>query len=98
MTTNVEGTAEKIVKDIPIDEVLEALINEFRRRLIRYSMTDELMKKKYGMTFDKFDSSNVVRERKFSWDVESDAMEWEHALEGVKYVEHKLKDMEGQGQ
>ena len=96
MTTNVEATAEKIVKEIPIDEVMEALINEYRRRLIRYNMTDEFMRKKYGMTFDKFESSNVVKERKFSWDVESDAMEWEHALEGVRYVEHKLKDVEGQ--
>ena len=97
MTTNVEATAEKIVKEIPIDEVMEALINEYRRRLIRYNMTDELMRKKYGMTFDEFESRNVVKERKFSWDVESDAMEWEHALEGVRYVEHKLKDVEGQG-
>ena len=56
------------------------------------------MRKKYGMTFDKFESDNVVKERKFSWDVESDAMEWEHALEGARYVEHKLKDMEGQWQ
>ena len=96
MIANVEATAEKIVKEIPIDEVMEALINEYRRRLIKYNMTDEFMRKKYGMTFDKFESSNVVKERKFSWDVESDAMEWEHALEGVRYVKHKLKGVEGQ--
>ncbi|MCL0033576.1 hypothetical protein M1N42_03020 [Thermodesulfovibrionales bacterium] len=39
------------------------------------------------MSFSKFESGNVVKERRFSWDVESDAMEWEHALEGVRYVE-----------
>ena len=97
MTTNVKETAEKIVKEIPIDEIMEALINEYRRRLIRYRMTDEFMRTKYGTTFDKFESSNVVKEKKFSWDVESDAMELEHALEGVRYVEHKLKDVEGLG-
>ena len=37
----------------------------------------------------------MVRERKFSWDVESDSMEWEHALEGVRYVEQKSKYIEG---
>lgn len=94
MTTIEKATAEKIVKKIPIDEIREALINEYRRRLIRYKMVDEAMRKKYGMSFDQFESSNVVRERKFSWAVESDAMEWEHALEGVRYVEQKLKDME----
>ncbi len=91
-----KATAEKIVEKIPLDEIREALINEYRRRLIRYKMVDAAMRKKYGMSFNEFDSGNVVKERKFSWDVESDAMEWEHALEGVRYVEHKLKDVEEQ--
>lgn len=95
MTTIEKATAEKIVEKIPINEIREALINEYRRRLIRYKMVDEAMRKKYGMSFNDFESSNVVRERKFSWDVESDSMEWEHALEGVRYVEQKMKDMEG---
>lgn len=97
MTANMEATAEKIVEKIPLDEIREALINEYRRRLIRYKMVDAAMRKKYGMSFNEFESGNVVKERKFSWDVESDAMEWEHALEGVRYVEHKLRDMEEQG-
>jgi len=53
------------------------------------------MRKKYGMSFNDFESANMVRERKFSWDVESDSMEWEHALEGVRYVEQKSKYIEG---
>lgn len=89
-----KATAEKIVKGIPIDEIKEALINEYRRRRIRYKMVDEAMKKKYGMDFDEFGSTNMVRERKFAWDVESDSMEWEHAIEGFRYVEQKLKDMD----
>jgi len=34
------------------------------------------------MTFQEFESKNVVKEQDFSWPVESDAMEWEHAVEG----------------
>jgi len=94
MTTKEKATAEKIVKKIPIDEIREALINEYRRRLIRYKMVDESMRKKYGMSFSGFESSNVVREKKFSWDVESDSMEWEHAIEGFRYVDQKLNDLE----
>ena len=94
MTTKEKATAEKIVKEIPIDEIREALINEYRRRLIRYKMVDEAMRKKYGLSFKEFESSNVVRERKFSWDVESDSMEWEHGIEGSGYVTQKLKDLE----
>ena len=40
MATNLKEAAENIVKEIPIDEIMEALINEYRRRLIRYKMTD----------------------------------------------------------
>jgi hypothetical protein len=58
-------------------------------------MVDEVMRNKYGMSFNDFESANIVRERKFSWDVESDSMEWEHALEGVRYAEEKLKTVEG---
>lgn len=89
-----KATAEKIIKKIPVDEIRIALINEYRRRLIRYKLVDASMKNKYGMDFNKFESGNVVKEKKFSWDVESDAMEWEHALEGSRYAEIKLKELE----
>ncbi|MCL0035163.1 hypothetical protein M1N42_03015 [Thermodesulfovibrionales bacterium] len=46
MTASVKTTAEKIVREIPIDEIREALVNEYRRRLIRYKMIDESMRKK----------------------------------------------------
>ncbi|MBI5602418.1 MAG: hypothetical protein HY879_03610 [Deltaproteobacteria bacterium] len=85
-------TTEKIVRSIPIDEIKEALVNEYRRRLIRYKMIDEVMKKKYGMDFNKFESENIVEKRKFSWEVESDAMEWEHAVEGIRYASERLED------
>lgn len=54
------------------------------------------MKKKYGMTFQEFESKNVVKELDFCWQVESDAMEWEHAVEGIRYAEQKLKRIDQQ--
>ena len=93
MATKARTNAEKIVGKIPIDEIREAVVNEYRRRRIRYKMVDEAMKKKYGMAFGEFEASNMVRKRAFSWDVESDAMEWGHAIEWFRYVEQKLKDM-----
>lgn len=59
-------------------------------------MVDETMKKKYGMTFQEFESKNVVKELDFCWQVESDAMEWEHAVEGIRYAEQKLKRIDQQ--
>lgn len=84
---------ERIVRSIPIDEIKEALVNEYRRRLIRYRMIDEVMKKKYGVDFIQFESENIVEKRKFSWEVESDAMEWEHAVEGIRYAHERLEGL-----
>ena len=88
-----KATTEKIIESVPIDEIKEALLNEYKRRMIRYKMVDESMKKKYGMPFSDFESRNIVKEKDFSWEVESDAMEWEHAIEGSRYVEQRLKDL-----
>jgi hypothetical protein len=93
MSIKAKTSAEKI-EGIPMDEIREALVNEYRRRKIRYKIVDEAMKKKYGMDYAEFESRNMVRERKFDWDVESDSMEWEHAIEGFRYVEQKLRDLE----
>ena len=93
MSIKGKTSAEKI-EGIPMDEIRDALVNEYRRRKIRYKMMDEAMKKKYGMDYAEFEAKNMVRERKFGWDVESDSMEWEHAIEGVRYVEQKLRDLE----
>ena len=46
-----KARAEGIIGAIPMDEIKEALLNEYRRRIIRYRMVDEAMKKKYGVTF-----------------------------------------------
>ncbi|MFZ4441733.1 MAG: hypothetical protein ACOYOS_25280 [Syntrophales bacterium] len=88
-----EATAERIITTVPIEEIKEALFNEYRRRVIICKMVDETMKKKYGMTFQEFESQNVVKGHDFSWQVESDAMEWEHAVEGNRYAEQKLKSI-----
>lgn len=87
-------TAAKIIEAVPINEIKEALLNEYRRRIIRYRMVDEVMRRKYGMTFNDFESRNIVKSEGFSWEAESDAMEWEHAIEGARYAEEKLKAIE----
>ena len=96
MDATQEAIVEKIIANVPIDEIKEALLNEYRRRIICYKLVDETMKKKYGMTFRDFESRNLVKEQEFSWQVESDAMEWEHAVEGVRYAGQKLRNIQQQ--
>ncbi|MEK7729217.1 MAG: hypothetical protein AAB354_12450 [candidate division KSB1 bacterium] len=56
---------------------------------------DELMRQKYGMSFDDFGQRNVVAEQNFSWEVESDSQDWELALDGTRTMDRKLGELNG---
>ncbi|MCR4318831.1 MAG: hypothetical protein NUV74_00645 [Candidatus Brocadiaceae bacterium] len=72
-------------------ELKEAVLCEYERRLVLYKLTDERFKKKYEMNFTEFEKKNIVREKGFSWDVEKDAMEWEHVIEGIESFQEKIR-------
>jgi hypothetical protein len=81
-----------------LDEMTEAeiktlLMRDYMRRLTRYRMTDDFFKKKYGMDFAGFDKKNLVQKEDYSFEVESDAQEWELALDGINTIEKKIKEI-----
>lgn len=76
------------------DEELKDIIQkEYIRRLARYRMMDDFYRKKYCMDFDTFEEKNMVEQLNYTFEVESDAQEWELAIDGIKTVEKKLKDL-----
>lgn len=80
----------KLIDIISEKELKEVVLNEYERKTVLYKLTDERFKKKYGMDFSAFEKRNVVKEKGFSWEVEKDAMEWEHAVEGIKSLLKKI--------
>ncbi len=87
----------KVIDLIPEKEIREAVLSEYERRLVLYKLTDERLKKKYDFSFKEFEEKNIVKEKDFSWEVEQDAMNWEHAVEGIKYLEGKIKKLRDLG-
>lgn len=83
-----------ILEIVPEDDLKDAILSEYKRKLTLYKLTDEKFRKKYGMSFEEFDKKNIVKEKGFSWEFESDAIEWEHAIEGIRYINSKLKEIE----
>ena len=83
----------KVIDLIPEKEIREAVLSDYERRLVLYKLTDERLKKKYGISFKEFEDKNIVKEKDFSWEVEQNAMNWEHAVEGIKYLEEKIKKL-----
>ncbi len=80
----------KLLDFISEKELKDAVLSEYERKLILYKFTDEQLKKKYVMSFMEFEKKNLVKEKGFSWEVEKDAMEWEHAVEGIKSLQEKI--------
>lgn len=76
--------------DTKVRLLLEA---EYLRRLGRYRRLDRILTRKYGMTFEGFVARRIVQQKGYTWDVESDAMEWETAVDGVRTIERKLQEL-----
>jgi hypothetical protein len=78
--------------------LLDLLRAEYRRRLVQYENLDRAMQAKYGWTYSQFERRNVVRQKDFSWEVESDAMAWEQARDGIKTLKRRLKELDALAQ
>ena len=89
------ATLKKQIEEMSEDELKYLLKRDYLRRLTRYRMTDDFYKKKYDMDFQSFEKANVVDKRDYTFEVESDAQEWELAIDGIKTVEKKLKELLG---
>lgn len=73
-----------------LSHLLEA---EYRRRLARYHLTDRHLADKYGMDFAEFERQEVTRTREYTWEVESDAIAWETAVDGIETLEPQLREL-----
>jgi hypothetical protein len=73
-----------------LSHLLEA---EYRRRLARYRLTDRHLADKYGMDFAEFERQEVTRTREYTWEVESDAIAWETAVDGIETLEQQLREL-----
>ncbi len=71
----------------------ELLAAEYRRRISRYSLTDRQLTSKYGMRYDQFEQLAIVKERGYTWEVESDAMAWETAVDGIETTTGQLREL-----
>jgi len=85
---------EPLLEGKDIDAKVRFLLrSEYLRRLGRYRHVDRLMVSKYGMQFDEFVARDLIEEKGFSWEVESDAMNWEMAIGGIMTMERKLREL-----
>lgn len=75
-------------------KVRHLLKSEYLRRLGQYRRVDLRLTRKYGMTFEEFVARRVAQQSGYTWEVESDAMDWETAMSGMKTFDRKLKELQ----
>jgi len=85
---------KQMVLNLSEDELREMLKREYLRRLTKYKLTDQSFQEKYGMNFEEFEQENMVAKKGFSFEVESDAQEWELAIDGIKTCQEKLGELQ----
>lgn len=88
-----KAVLKKQLDEMNEDELKYLLRRDYLRRLTRYRMTDDFYRKKYNMDFESFEKANIVSKQKYSFEVESGAQEWELAIDGIKTVEKKLREL-----
>lgn len=90
-----KAVLKKQIDDMSEDELKEVLRREYLRKLTRYRITDDFYRNKYGMDFERFEEENIVEKKNYGFEVESDAQEWELAIDGIKTMERKIKELSG---
>jgi hypothetical protein len=67
----------------------ESILHENTRRLARYEQVDHELSQKYGLTFSEFLAEHITRQAGYSWEVETDAMDWETAISRIETLRTK---------
>ncbi|MBI4680518.1 MAG: hypothetical protein HY753_04765 [Nitrospirae bacterium] len=74
-------------------KVRKILKEDLKRKLTEFQLIDNRFQKKYGMSFDEFEKRNIIKEKNFSFEVESDYHEWDAAIDAIKALKDKTKDL-----
>ncbi len=78
----------------PLESKLEDILkHEYRRKLSRYHSTDRILRKKYQMDFEAFEEQGMVERLNYSLEVETDADDWEMALDGISTMTRQLNEL-----
>lgn len=78
-------------------KVRKIIVDDLKRKLTEFQLIDHRFQKKYGMTLDEFEKRNVIKEKDFSFEVESDYHEWDSAIDAIKTLKTYLEDLIKEG-
>ncbi len=88
--------ADPLLGDGDVDnKILRLLANEYQRRLAAAQAVDQRLAQKYETTFADFLERRTTVQYASSWEVETDTLEWQQAVDDLVALASKLKEIEG---
>lgn len=83
-----------LIPDGDLDyKVRKILSEDIKRKLTGFHLIDNRFQKKYGMTLYEFEKREIIKEKGFSFEVESDYHEWDSAIDAIKTLKVKIEDL-----
>lgn len=94
-----EQTRQLLEELLPGEQDLDARIRrlleaEYMRRLVQYRRVERILRQMYGTTFEDSVADRVFRQEGYTWKAETDAMDWETAVDGVETMSRKLQELQ----
>jgi uncharacterized protein YlxP (DUF503 family) len=74
-------------------KVRKLLMEDLKRKLVKFQLIVNRFQKKYGMTLGEFEKRNIIKEKDYSFEVESDYHEWDSAEDAIKTLKSKIEDL-----
>ena len=91
---NVYNIINHLVKEGDLNSKIRKILEkEIRRRIKEYDLIDRGFQKKYGMSLDEFEKKEVIKQKGYSFEVESDYDDWDAAVDAVKTLKEDLKKL-----
>jgi hypothetical protein len=76
-----------------VEETIQLVINDLRRRLAEYNLMDKTFRERYKMDFDELKMKQAIKKVGHSFKVEEDYCDWELALDGIKTITKELNKL-----
>ena len=83
-----------ILRTTPRDGTIKLITNELKRQLLEYNLIEKKLAKKYGMSFEEFKRSEVVKKKNYSFEVEEDYCDWELAIDGIVTIKKEIQNID----
>lgn len=74
-------------------KIRKILEREIRRRVMEYELIDRGFQKKYGMSLEEFEKNDVIKQKGYSFEVESNYYDWDATVDAINMLKEDLKKL-----